>query len=168
MANPFVFELKTVTNDIIKSKEIKPTYTGGNKKGVYNAYRIDSLEVIIAAHAGIALDDFILIELDYEDLNGDAIAELKQIDDKEYIERQVLGPYKTEVTANYGFVELIDPAKKVLIFKFKNAFCVRESFWINFLVHGLAAVRDCQFILRGNPVSLSAEALKAHTMKTYI
>ena len=168
MANPFVFELKTVTNDVIKSKEIKPTFVGGNKKGNYNAYRVDSLEVIISAHAGIAIDDFILVELDYEDLNGDALADLKQIDDKEYIERQVIGPFKTEVTANYGFVEIVDPAKKRLIFIFKNAFCVRESFFLNFLVHGLAATRDCQFILRGNPVTLSVEALKAHTMKTYI
>lgn len=168
MANPFVFELKTVTNDVIKSKEISPTFTGGNKKGAYNAYRVDSIEVLIAAHAGIAIDDYICIELDYEDLNGDALADLKDIDDKEYIERQMIGPIKTEITANYGFVEILDPAKKPLKFKFQNAFCVRESFFINFLVHGLASTRDCQFILRGNPVVLNPIVLKAHTNKTFI
>lgn len=168
MANPFVFELKTVTNDVIKSKEIKPNLEGGSKKGQYNAYRVDTLEVIIAAHAGIAAGDYVVAEIDYEDLNGDAFADLKEIDDKEYVERQVKGPFLLESTANYGQQDTIDPAKKVVVFEFKNAFCVRTSFWINFLVHGLAATRDCQFILRGNPVVLKPIPLKAHTDKTYI
>ena len=168
MANPFVFELKSVTNDVIKSKEIKPTYAGGNKKGSYNAYRVDSLEVCIPAHAGIATGDYFIAEIDYEDLNDDALADLKEIDDKEYIERQTIGPLEVLGTNGPSTIAPIDPVKKVMKFKFENAFCVRESFFINFLAHGLAAVRDSNFILRGNPVVLSAEALKAHTMKTYI
>lgn len=167
MANPFVFELKDVTNDVIKSKEIKPTINGSNRKGAYNAYRVDSLEFIMPAFAGIATGDYFLVELDYEDLNGDALADLKEIDDKEYIERQVIGPIEILGT-NGNSTVILDPAKKVMKFQFENAFCVRSNFFINFLAHGLAATRDTQFILRGNPVSLTPEALTAHTTKTTI
>lgn len=168
MANPFVFELKTVTNDVIKSKEIKPTLQGANKKGSYNAYRVDTLEFCIPAHAGIATGDYFIAELDYEELNGEALANLKEIDDKEYIERQTIGPIEILGTNGPSTIQPIDPVKKVVVFKFENAFCLGESFWINFLAHGLAATRDVQFILRGNPVTLTPEALKAHTVKTYI
>lgn len=168
MASPFAFEIKSVTNDVVSSKEIKPTYTGGNKKGAYNAYRIDTIEMLVAAHAGIIAADYFIIEVGYDDLNGDAITELKNIDDKEYIERQMIGPYLVESTANYGQLKSDDPAKKPLIFKFKNCFCLGSSFWLNILIHGLGAARDCQFIMRGNPVSLLPMVLKAHTTKREI
>lgn len=168
MANPFVFELKTVTNDVISSKEIKPNLEGQNSKGIdYNGYRVDEIELIIGSMAALVTGDYFIIELGYDDLNGGALANLKELNDKQHIERVMIGPF--EVLGTNGNTAIKpDPAKKPFIFKFRHGYCLGENFWINVLFHGLASTRDCQFILYGNPVGLKKFSYDANNTKTKI
>lgn len=160
MPSPYKFEIKTVTNDVISSKELPLKFQGTNAKGKpLNAYRVDYVEVLIPAFAGIATADYFIVEFDYENLNGDALAQLKELNSKPYIERRVRGPFSLLGT-NGNLHEDEDPAKKPLRFDFKNCFIIETQAWMNFLAHGLASARDSQFVIWGNYVHVPPDNMK--------
>ena len=156
MPSPFKFEIKDLTNDVISAIKLPLKFEGTNSKGKpLNGYRVDHIEMVIKAFAGLATGDYFIISVDSDDLNGDALADLVEIQKKDSVERVVK---KFEILGTNGnSIEVEYPEVKPLDFKFKHAFCIQVNTWLNILAHGLAATRDTSFVMWGNYVHIPSD-----------
>lgn len=152
---PYKSKFSDLTNDVIMTKDLNFNLKSRSDKK--NAYRIDHIDVIIEAHAGIADADYFIAAVDYISLNGKALAQLTSPDSKDYIERSTIGPMA--IGTQTSDVEQLDPAKKKLQFKFDHCFITREEAFLNFLAHGLGATRDAPYEIWGQYVELKKDQL---------
>lgn len=155
---PYKSKITTLTNDVISSKQLNLNLN--NREDNKNAYRIDHLDMIIESHAGIADADYFIAEVDYVDLAGKALSDLKTPDSKDYIERVTIGPMA--IGTQTSDVEQLDPVKKILTFTFRHCFIISEEAFLNILVHGLASTRDAPYELWGQYVKLDDDQLKKY------
>lgn len=158
---PYRTTLESLTNDVISSKELNFKFEGTNAKGKpINAYRVDKVQLIILAFAGIATGDYFIIEFDYANLNSKALADLKSLTSNDFIER--VGHIYEILGTNGNIAESVDPAKIPLVFDFENCFITQAEAFMNVLAHGLAAPRDCEIILWGGYVHLPEKTKKKY------
>lgn len=147
---PYKGQIAALTNDVISTKDLNLNLL--NRDDGKNAYRIDTVELQITSHAGIADADYFIAEVDYKSLSGKAVTDLKAPDSKDFIERVTIGPIA--IGTQTSDVEQLDPAKKLLVFKFKHCFITSEEAYLNILAHGLAAARVAPYEIWGQYVNL--------------
>lgn len=150
---PYKTDIKAVTNDVISSKELNFKYEEEK-----NAWRLDKIVLLVLAHAGVVSADYIIAEVDYTDLKGDALADLLNPSHKEYIERQ--GIVWEVLGTNGSFAESVDLAKIPIVIRFENCFITQAEAFVNLLIHGLAAPRDCSMEIWGQYVELKKEVVE--------
>lgn len=150
---PFKTRLSGVVNDVISSKQMSFKFEGTSRNKPINAYRIDHIELLIESHAGLVTDDYVIAEVDYKDLQGDALANLLSPDSKDYIERA--GKIFEKLGTNGNFTESKDPAKIPITLSFKHCYITKSEAYLNLLVHGIAAARDCPMEIWGQYVALN-------------
>ncbi len=153
---PYKNVIKDLTNDVITAIQMKFEFKGVNKRGKpINAYRIDNIDMLIRAFAGLATGDYFLIEIDYTNLNSEALAALLNMSDKSFVER--VG-HKYEILGTNGpSVEVDYPEVLGLNFKFKDCFIIQSEAFVNVLAHGLDATRDTDIIIHGQYVHLDED-----------
>lgn len=153
---PVKGKVVNLTNDVISSIKMnfsfQPFETKRGRTVNPDAYRVDSIDILIESQAGIADGDYILADICYTDLNGKALADLKSPDSKDYIERR--GKVYQMLGTQGNFAEIDDPAKMPISIVFDHAFCVQDVAYINLLFHGLAATRDTPYEIWGQYVEL--------------